>query len=957
MGDGGVSFYRLPDGGIGGGWHEPGDPGGPPSRDWRPDAGPASANHDWSPDAGISTCPPGWSRDTDGTCDPEFRTDCSPGAEPLPGATCTSTGESDCPSTPYAPTDPGSIGRQVLYVLAGAPATGADGTIDHPFDTLRAALAVASADAWIYLGDGAYAETLTLTTPVNIVGRCAARVALTPTTGPDPAASVGAGGRLAIRGVRITSPAPAIEVHDGGFARLENVRIDGASGIAVVVIDAGSRVEMDSSVIIATRSLGASAPGRGFQVEGGATAAFTRTVVAGSHESGGYAHTPSTAITFTDGVIRDTTLAATGNYGDGLWVESGGSATIARSVFSNNHHAGLIVVNVARATATDVVIRGTLAIRDGTYGTGIQVAGGSTVRATRVLLDGNTGCGAWAANAGTQFVLEDSVVTRQHTSTETAVGVLSGRDAIATVRGVRVSDGEGGGLAAQGGAITVTDTIIRDLHPAPGNEQAVGMIAVVGGSITATRVRIERVVASGLTADGAGTSVRFEQGAVIGTIAGLMGRGQAVTMGGGATMAIASSVIWGTACAGLGNVGGTLTLDDVTIGGVAIVDAEQCGDSLAAVDHGTIDAHRIWIGASPHGYLFSVLGGSIRLTDSVLDGASPDSPRDHDALCAAVAEGSIALDRSLLANAMNVGAYVEDEGSRFTMIDSVIAGVRSDRTGGTGLGIQFRAGASGELIRSLIADTQTVGISAIISNVVMRDSAVRTVSAGQFGALGVGVSLVEGATLDAERLAVSGAREGGLVASNIGTTATLRDVWIENIQPSTRGLGGGFIAFGGAHLDLTRASVSGVSGAAIAADWLDDTSSSGGGSVRLLDGFVHGVRSAQIAYTETPGRVTPTGVSVAYGLHAGRASVLDARHVLLSDGGYGFSAAGASFALRDAVITGQLDAAGAWSTVRPTLTNVASLRNSSDSIREDSALPSLATLPPPTPVCDPRGCM
>ena len=133
-GDGGVAtgFWRAPDGAIRGAWKEPGEPGGPPARDWHPPAldgleerVPAA---DWVPDAGIPSCPAGWARTSDGVCDPRLPTDCPEGSGPLPGGQCTRTALRDCPTGEWP--DPGAeaVGAPVLRVREGADDARADGS-------------------------------------------------------------------------------------------------------------------------------------------------------------------------------------------------------------------------------------------------------------------------------------------------------------------------------------------------------------------------------------------------------------------------------------------------------------------------------------------------------------------------------------------------------------------------------------------------------------------------------------------------------------------------------------------------------------------------------------------------------------------------------------------------------------------------------------------------------------
>jgi hypothetical protein len=77
--------------------------------------------------------------------------------------------------------------------------------------------------------------------------------------------------------------------------------------------------------------------------------------------------------------------------------------------------------------------------------------------------------------------------------------------------------------------------------------------------------------------------------------------------------------------------------------------------------------------------------------------------------------------------------------------------------------------------------------------------------------------------------------------------------------------------------------------------------------------------------------------------------VLD--HVAIHEGGYGFFVAGGTLQLRDAVVTGQVDGAGAHAAgVEPQLDDFAAYDNARDEVVEREGLPEAASLPLPTEI-------
>jgi hypothetical protein len=274
------------------------------------------------------------------------------------------------------------------------------------------------------------------------------------------------------------------------------------------------------------------------------------------------------------------------------------------------------------------------------------------------------------------------------------------------------------------------------------------------------------------------------------------------------------------------------------------------------------------------------------------------------------------------------------------------------------------AGARVTVSRGLVVENQSLGVASTGagSRVVISDSAVVATSPSVRGTFGRGLEANAGGALEATRVLVADAREVGVMASGPATTASLVDVLVARVVPSQRGFGAGAMAVGGARLDARRLALADVHGVGLAAIPLDDALNGRVGDARVAgtDVFVHRVRSSTIQFDDSGRTATPVGRLVAYGLHVGPGCALDASQTVLTAGGYGFFAASNSaFALRDGVVTGQLDSAGASNNGANMLVldRVERHGNAVDDVLRQVDLPEAAALPTPTPVCIADTCM
>jgi hypothetical protein len=208
---------------------------------------------------------------------------------------------------------------------------------------------------------------------------------------------------------------------------------------------------------------------------------------------------------------------------------------------------------------------------------------------------------------------------------------------------------------------------------------------------------------------------------------------------------------------------------------------------------------------------------------------------------------------------------------------------------------------------------------------------------------------------------VADSRETGVAVFTTDTAATMRDVTVLGVESSIRGFGLGVALFGGVRVELERLAVERVRGAAVAVMSLDlPPVHESAVALIATDVFLRSVASSTVQFDGAEFSLQPAGASVAYGVHVGEAGTFGATRVVIDGGGYGFFVAdGGALRVRSGVITRQLDAAGALTvggSTRAVLDAVALVGNAVDAVVPNVELPSIATLPLPTPVCDMPSC-
>jgi hypothetical protein len=358
-----------------------------------------------------------------------------------------------------------------VYVRPGGDGDGA--TPATPYGSLTAfAIGALPARSVIALSRGTHQGPVRLARGITLWGACAAETALTtdaPAGDAGVVTVVGTSGSLRDLTVA-SSPRPGVWVEgERGEATLEGVVVDDAELAGVVVTELG-RLRSDTVAVCGTRSGSAGTFGRGFSIEGGATATLDRAVLTGNRDTALWVSGPDTSATAADVVLSDTRgQRLDGTLGRGVEVADGATVTAERAVFEGNRELGAIASQPGTTLAlSDLVVRRTEGLdRDGSSGRGVLVQLGAAARVQRAHLEHNREVNLLMIDEGTTASIADAVVhdtswLEPEGTRGRGLGIQDGATADVT-RALFADNLEVGVSAREPGTdLTLTDVVVRD---------------------------------------------------------------------------------------------------------------------------------------------------------------------------------------------------------------------------------------------------------------------------------------------------------------------------------------------------------------------------------------------------------------------------------------------------------------------------------------------------------------
>ncbi len=447
----------------------------------------------------FGTCAAGWRESTGEVvhCEPwpeSGAADCGDGALHLPGTPgCAPLGEA-CPREGAWPAGlPTDV--PVVFVRATA-ASGGDGSMSAPFDSIVTALGAAVAGS-VVIVDGRFDATPVVMRSVELRGVCPARALIAPSvagSSPTEAALTVRAAGVTVRGLSIGGARGGVRVESGGDAALHDVAIERATGIGLSIADGGT-MRTDRVLVRAMRPNASGRYGVGALVEERGQlrlvrAAFESNVSAGVLTLGG-------ALSLSEVVIRDTLFEPTRrDVGNGLAVLGGVAVDAEYVVLERNCDASVMVVEASSLVLRDSVIRDTRPRGvDDSAGRGLFVIEGSSAVLERVFMSGHRETGVLASGSGSRVTLRDVVIT----DTEGRVsdggggsGIALQMNAEATLERVLLRRNRGTGLiVGSASTMTLSDLVVRETRGfAHDGLKGTGLHVQLGGLITGARVAV-----------------------------------------------------------------------------------------------------------------------------------------------------------------------------------------------------------------------------------------------------------------------------------------------------------------------------------------------------------------------------------------------------------------------------------------------------------------------------------
>ncbi len=139
----------------------------------------------------------------------------------------------------------------VLFVNGSTAKDGGSGTRADPLKTIASALAKAPTGGSVAVAAGVYNESLVLTRPVTLRGRCAAKVTLLGKPGLPVlwAGALGDGGQVTVQGMRVSGDGLGIDIRPPALASFERLWVKGVRSSAFTVEGKGASVAIAASIL------------------------------------------------------------------------------------------------------------------------------------------------------------------------------------------------------------------------------------------------------------------------------------------------------------------------------------------------------------------------------------------------------------------------------------------------------------------------------------------------------------------------------------------------------------------------------------------------------------------------------------------------------------------------------------------------------------------------------------
>ena len=783
----------------------------------------------------LTPCPPGWNEvppsDSLGsaTCEPwpvSGGSGCAEGEARF-------VGDSECRHLgTECGTDEWAVGLPedgtVLYVRAGELEAG-DGSRRAPFATIAAALAVASSGAVIALSRGSFDEAVELPAgaEVTLWGACVADTILNRSGSEELESIVRASGAAELRNLTITGEGTGVFVAgEDASLIIQAVEIISTRGAGILVSE-GATVSAEDLVVRNTRAFSLDGSlGRGIDVNGGATVEISRGIVEGNSDTGIFSYGVNTTVMLEDIVVRDTDCnLAFPTGGTGIFATDGGRIEVVRGLLEGNRSEAVLAQDDSSSLLLrDVVIRGTEADCEGTYGSGLVAIDGARVAAERLWIVDNLHSGAAFFGQRTEGTLEDVVVegTRSNDSGYYGEGVLVDSGARVSIARAVVTENVNSGVYAGGDRtwLEAEDLVVSNTQSRPVDGQlGAGFLVMAGANADLSRSELRGNRAVGLYVLGPSCYLRAEQVVVSETLRPDLPspiddrwRGTGISVSNGGRASIEQVAVENSA-----DVGCLATDEDslLEVRHFVVRDTEgpAAGEgaglrfelgALGVLERGLVERNGVV------GITIMSEGSQLSLTDVIVRETSrrPDEPLEGAGF-EAFDGASVEMERVLFADNERFGVSLNDRYTEATVEDLVVRNTTATDDDNSGIGLFVDAAATASVDRAVLifndyhgARIQGSGTTADLQRIVFRSTGTLAGDAPGFSGLtidGGARAVVTGSLLEQNQVVVA------IRVAGAGSELVAHDVVIrETLENSEIHSGVGLFLSEGATAELTR---------------------------------------------------------------------------------------------------------------------------------------------------------
>jgi len=281
-----------------------------------------------------------------------------------------------------------------------------------------------------------------------------------------------------------------------------------------------SKATMDGCTIRDSTPAGQGEGGFGVYCMWAGELSLANTLIDGNSSAGVALEHSGTSLTADRIIIRDTLVAGNDDIAPGIIAATGASADISGSVVERSIAAGVSILDADTALyLRGSIVRETALDLQGEYGEGISIAGGATATVSTTIIEQNSSVGIAAAEPETEMLLQHSVVKDTLSGGIIAMGVgvvaEDGADVAVVDSVVERSSGAGLFISGLDTQAVIERSIVRNTLSAQG-EAAVGVEVVQQGTC---------VILDSLLSDNAGYGLDLAEPGSVATMIGSTVRG------------------------------------------------------------------------------------------------------------------------------------------------------------------------------------------------------------------------------------------------------------------------------------------------------------------------------------------------------------------------------------------------------------------------------------------------